>query len=274
MSERENANIEELLNSFLDGELTESEQNEVRHLISRDARSAQRLRELQKTKMLVSSLPAAEAPASILHELKTYMKIHTHSAERTRSKEPSNKRVGARHLVARKILSAAAMVGLIAILSGVIYTIVAPESDHSPVLPPAAFEGRLELKTGELKTVNTFIDKAIEARGLSDSIKLTRQGNKRVYSITCNQEDLNSLLTDLTNIWERCDSKTLFVDTRTQGERKFDDVSTDRIIEIVDDLVTPVKPTITEHIDEKEKPTTRAKDAKKVHVNIVVTGSE
>ena len=274
MSEIENANIEELLNSFIDGELAESEQNKVQHLISQDSRAAQRLRELQKTKMLVGSLPAAEAPARILHEIKASLKIHAHSAEQTRSEEPSDKRVGARHLMARKVLSAAAMVGLIAILSGVIYTIIAPEPDHSSVVPAVAFDGRLELKTDTLRTVNTFIDRAIEAKGLSDSINLTSQGNKRVYSITCNQEDLNSLLADLTNIWERCDSTTLFVDTKTQGERKFEDVSTERIITIVDDLVTPVKPDLTSSDTEDEKAPAQQKTKKQVRLRIVVAGSE
>ena len=63
---QENQNTEELLNSYIDGELTEREKTEVQRLISHDAQVAQRLRELQKSKMLVSSLPRAKAPAKIL----------------------------------------------------------------------------------------------------------------------------------------------------------------------------------------------------------------
>ena len=274
MSERENPKIEELLNSFIDGELADIEQNEVQRLISEDTHVAQRLKELQKSKMLVSSLPAAEAPARILHEIKASLKIRAHSAERGWSEEPSDRRAGARHLMARKVLSAAAMVGLIAILSGVIYTILAPEPDYSSVVPAVAFDGRLELKTDALRTVNTFIDRAIEAKGLSDSINLTSQGNKRVYSITCNQEDLNSLLSELTGIWERCDSKMLFVNTNTQGERKFDDVSPERTITIVNDLITPVKPGLTSNDNKDEETTSQQKTKKQVRLSIVVAGSE
>jgi hypothetical protein len=61
----------------------------------------------------------------------------------------------------------------------VIYTIVAPET---PPIPPVAFDGRLELKTDVLNTVSTFIDRAIEDKGLSDSISVESQGGKRVYS--------------------------------------------------------------------------------------------
>ena len=274
MSERENPNIEELLNSFIDGELTEREQTEVKRLISHDAQVAQRLRELQNSKMLVSSLPRAEAPARILDEIKASLETETLSGERAWSEERSDRRVGVRHLMFRKVLAAAAMLGLVAILSGVIYTIVAPESDYKPAMPAVAFDGRLELKTDALSTVNAFINKAIEDKGLSDSISLTSQGNKRVYSITCSREDLNVLLADLTNIWEKCDSTTLFVDTKTQGERKFDDVSTERIITIVDDLIIPVKPDLTWSENEDEKPPTQQKAEKQVHLSIVVAGSE
>lgn len=273
MSQIENPNIEELLNSYIDGELTEREHTEVQRLISHDAQVAQRLRELQTSKMLVSSLPRAEAPARILDGVKASLETEILSGERAWNEELSGGRVGVRHLMVRKFLAAAAMVGLVAILGGVVYTIVAPESPNNPPVE-VAFDGRLELKTDAFSTVNTFIDRAIEDKGLSNSISVENQSGKRVYSLTCGQEDLNLLLASLTDVWESCNSTTLFVDTKMPGEQKFDGVSTDRIIKIVDDLVTPVKPTITGHKKEIEEPTTRVKDAKKVHLSIVVAGSE
>lgn len=269
MSERENPNIDELLNSFIDGELAESKQNEVKHLISQDASIAQRLRELQSTKILVSSLPRAEAPAHILPDIKASLE---QSDEMAWSKESIDGGAAVRNRLVRKVLAAAAMIGLIAILSGLVHTIMFSEPDTRPPDSPVVFDGRLELKTGALSTVNTFIDKKIEAKGLSDSIKLTNQGNKRVYSITCNQEDLNSLLADLTDIWEKCDSKTLFVNTKSQGEQKFDDVSPERTITIVNDLITPVKPKLTSKEDENT--TSQRKTKKQVRLSIVVAGSK
>ena len=269
MSEKENTNIDELLNSFIDGELDERERNEVQRLISDDTKVAQRLRELQNSKMLVSSLPRAEAPAHVLPDIKASLETETQSPELAWSEESSDRGGG---VMVRKVLAAAAMIGLIAILSGLVHTIMFSEPDIRPPGSPLAFEGRLELKTDALRTVNTFIDNAIKDKGLSDSIKLTSQEKKRVYSITCNQEDLNSLLSDLTNIWGRCDSKTLFVNTKTQGERKFDDVSPERTITIVDDLITPVKPKLTSKEDENT--TSQQKTQKQVHLSIVVAGSE
>ncbi|MGB2806481.1 MAG: hypothetical protein WBC22_01975 [Sedimentisphaerales bacterium] len=273
MSQIENPEIEELLNSYIDGELTERENTEVQRLISHDAQVAQRLRELQTSKMLVSSLPRAEAPARILDEVKASLETEALSDERAWNEEPSGGRAGVRHLMVRKFLAAAAMIGLVAILGGVIYTIVAPE--NIPAEPAAvAFDGRLELKTDAFSMVNTFIDRAIEDKGLSNSISVENRSGKRVYSLTCSQEDLNLLLANLTGVWESCNSTTLFVDTKMPGEQKFDGVSTAGIIKIVDDLITPVKPIITKDEEEIEEPTVRVKDAKKVHLSIVVTGSE
>jgi hypothetical protein len=269
MNERENPNIDELLNSYIDGELDERERNEVQRLVSDDKQVAQRLRELQKTKMLVGFLPCAEAPAHVLSDIKVSLE---RSDEMAWSEDSTDRGIAVRNRMVRKVLVAAAMIGLIAILSGLVHTIMFSNPDVRTPDSPVAFNGSLELKTGALSTVNTFIYKKIEAKGLSDSIKLTSQGNKRVYSITCNQEDLNLLLADLTDIWEMCDSRTLFVNTKTQGERKFDDVSPERTITIVNDLITPVKPKLTSNEDENT--TSQQKTKKQVRLNIVVAGSE
>lgn len=271
MSQIENPNIEELLNSYIDGELTERENVEVQRLISRDAKVAQRLRELQTSKMLVSSLPRAEAPARILEEVKASLETEALSDERAWSEVPSGGRVSVRHLMVRKFLAAAAMVGLVAILGAVVYTIVVPEPDNIPPVPPVAFDGRLELETDAFSTVNTFINRAIEEKGLSDSISVESRGGKRVYSLTCSQKDLNLLLAGLTDVWEQCDSTTL--NTKMPVEKEFVNVSTERIITIVDDLI-PVKPGLTGDVNEDENTTSQQKTKKQVHLTIVVGRSE
>lgn len=270
----ENQNIEELLNSFIDGELTEREETQVKQLISRNADAARRLRGLRKSKMLVGSLPYEEAPAQILENVKASLEIGTQSPERSWSRESSSRRTGARHLMFRKVLAAAAMIGLVAVLSMVIYTIVAPEPGSNIVTPALAFDGRLELKTGALITVNEFIEKTIEDNGLSDYIRMERRGDTKTYSITCSREELNLFLTDLAEIMETCESKTLLVNTKTTGERRFDDVNDDRLITIVNDLITPVKPNLTSGEEFIEKPAAKTGAKKQVHLSIVVAGSE
>ena len=48
---KENPNMDELLNSFIDGELPARQQTEVQRLIAHDEKIAQRVRQLQKSKM-------------------------------------------------------------------------------------------------------------------------------------------------------------------------------------------------------------------------------
>ncbi|MEE9371263.1 MAG: hypothetical protein V3W45_07325, partial [Sedimentisphaerales bacterium] len=196
--------IEELLNSFIDDELTPRQHTEVQRLITHDQRIAQRLRELQKCKALVSSLPFVEAPAEMTEEIKT-------SLERTallgHQPQPVDQRVGARHLLLRRLTAVAAMVGLVAVLAALVFTIVSPEDvvDRSvaieaweqPVqeglgptilataerpksqigLAMAGFNGRLEFKTGTLIAVSAAINRAIEDNGLLEKVTVKAEGD-------------------------------------------------------------------------------------------------
>jgi hypothetical protein len=259
----ENPNIEELLNGYIDGELTERHRTEVERLISHDARIAQRLRELQKCKMLVSSLPRAEAPDEMLEQIKASLEERAPLAQ-----EPSGfaERVGARHLLVRKVLTAAAMIGLVAVLAAVVYTIVVPEGLSGVV----AFKGRLVLKTTNLLAVDAAINNAIEHNGISKHGGSGRQGDKNVYVLSSSREAMSSLLGDLKNVWGSFDSATLFVKTKTSGERVVDNVSTEQIA----DLIIPVMPDLTGPEEPIEKPATPLKDEKKVHLTIVLTGNK
>ena len=249
---KENPNIDELLNSFIDDELTAKQQAEVQQLLEHNPQVLQRLRELQKCKMLMGSLPCTEAPAHILDNIKASLARRTLLEQQLSSLD---ERAGTRHLLARKVLAATAMVGLIAILAVVIYTIVAPETvpkgpvvieDHQPLeLVPTVesepsptmveFNGRLELQTSALIAVDAFVNRTIHDIGLSGSLSIVRQPDKSVYSVNCSREGLNLLLADLEYIWAELDSAKLFVDTDVFGRQvEVEAVSTKQIAEIVD----------------------------------------
>jgi len=261
----ENPNIDELLNGFIDGELTARQQTEVQRLIAHDEQVAKRLRELQQCKMLVGSLPFAEAPAEMAEQIKSSLERRTLLGQQV---QRLDEREGARHLLVRKVLAAAAMVGLIAVLGGVIYMIVAPESiTDQPVavegweqpvrkveadkltlgieasaekaiaqvrLVAAGFNGRLELKTSALTAVDAFINRAIEDNGLLEKVSPQTEGNKSVYALSCSRQGLSLLLADLGNIWARFDSATLFVETERFGEQVVvDAVAAEQVVEII-----------------------------------------
>ncbi len=225
-----NVRIDELLNSFIDGELTAAQQAQVEELITQDAQIAQRLRQLQKCRMLVGSLPRAEIPFEAAQSIRAQLESPIGDLRSSAARRPyreifnrSGRPDGAienRKLV-RRVLAVAAMIGLVAVLAAVIYTILTPQAaPERPVAiesrqaPVTGFSGRLELKAGDLTAVSTFVNRAIEDKGISEGT----QQNKHIYSVSCSAKQFNALLTDLQTIWPGLDSATLFVNTEVFGE--------------------------------------------------------
>jgi anti-sigma-K factor RskA len=225
-----NARIDELLNSFIDGELTAAQQAQVEDLISQDVQIAQRLRQLQKCKMLVGSLPRAQIPFEVAEGIRAQLELpigDLRSSIFNRSGRPDGA-IENRKLV-RRVLAAAAMIGLVAVLAAVIYTILTPQAaPERPVAiesrqvrpamadatPVTGFSGRLELKTDDLTAVSTFVNRAIEDKGISEAVLQ----DKHIYSLSCTTKQFNALLADLQTIWPGLDSATLFVNTEVFGE--------------------------------------------------------
>ena len=223
---KENLNIDELLNSFIDGELTQRHRTEVQRLISHDPQVAKRLHELQKCRMLVNSLPRAEAPADMAERVKASLDAPVFLAEK-----PSgfDTRRGATYLLVRKVLAAAAMIGLVAVLGVLVYSVLVPEraveppmvAGGQPGLAPtprprvvaAEFYGRLELETDDFVRVDASVGRAIRDNGLSDCLRPTSPRDKGLYALSCSPEALSLLLADLSSIWQKFDYATLFVET-------------------------------------------------------------
>lgn len=231
---KQDPNINELLSSYLDGELTQRQVTEIQRLISHDDHVADRLRRLQQCKMLVSSLPRAQAPAEMAEEIKASLERRTLLPEPA---EYMQDRLGARHLLARKVLSAAAMIGLVAGLAVLVYTIVAPESTmektfvaepvqlapdvvatrkkpFTPEVPVfAGFTGRLELKTKRFVEVDAFIKRVIDDNGLVAAQGPANSQARGVYFVSCSSKQLAVVMDDLEIVWPHFDSTTLYVHT-------------------------------------------------------------
>ena len=244
---KEDMKIDELLNSYLDGEITQRHQTEIGRLISHDEELAKRLRELEKCKMLVSSLPYDEAPVGMAEQIKASLKKRAIIGQRPYRIE---QRAGARHLLVRKVLAAAAVIVLAAIFGGVIYTILAPqpvkkqpepsivatakESVGEAVPTAAEFNGRLELTTSALIAVDASIKRAIEENYLLEKVSSETRDNERVYALSCGREALSLLLSDLGNIWSRLDSAVLIVESERIDEQILvESVTTEQIARLV-----------------------------------------
>jgi len=249
---KEIPNLDELLNSFIDGELAPRQHTEVQRLLAHDEKIAQRLDELHQCKMFLNSMPVVEAPPQILENVKATL------ARRTLLGEESlefDEQIGARHLLGRKLLAAAAMFGLVAVLAAVVYSIVAPTipqgqivAEHrnipstidltqpAPVTVVAApFSGRLELRTNTLPAVVGFINRAIEENIPSDEwIASDQREFREPHSLICSSESFNLLLAQLDDIWGKLDSASLFVDTEVFGRKVIvEKVTAEQIADIV-----------------------------------------
>ncbi|UCC98923.1 MAG: hypothetical protein JSW66_03355, partial [Phycisphaerales bacterium] len=86
--------IDELLSSFIDGESTAAEQAEVKRLIAQDVHIARRLRQLQKCRTLVGSLPRHDVPAEVSEGIRASLSRMTLPGQEWACEE----RLGKRHL--------------------------------------------------------------------------------------------------------------------------------------------------------------------------------
>jgi hypothetical protein len=251
----ENLNIDELLNSYIDGELSTRQQTEVQRLIAHDPNIAKRLNELQKCKMLLGSLPRVEAPAHLAGQIRA-------SLERKALLSPHvvdiDRRAGRNDLFARKLLTAAAMIGLVAVLAGVIINIVSVRpgaekdlaSDEWNTAPPQIrfekpktslvadaektitgtdvlpvtdimtdFKGTLELRTSDIVAIDAFIKRVIEDNSIFTYATPAGRGKENVYILSCSRRILSSIMTDLENVWHKFDSSALSIETASDFER-------------------------------------------------------
>jgi len=235
---KEEMSTDELLNGFVDGELTTRQETEVQRLIENDPQIARRLQQLQKCKVLMNSLPAAKAPVGMLDDIRASLEA------RTQQERPlaSQKRTGTRNLLSQRMIAVAAMIGLVVVLTAVVFTIAPPETapegnegiEPSPsVMATTGFSGRLEMKTGDFVAVDSFIKRTIEDNGFTDLLSPTRETHRHVYFISCGKKSLDQLLADLDNIWDKLDSATLLVETGEFNEQVIvNAVTTEQIAKI------------------------------------------
>ena len=213
--------------------------------------------------MLISSLPAAKAPQEMLENIKASLERKTLLTQQSCD---FSGRSGQRELMFRKLMTAAAMIGLVAILATVIYTIVKPQPKPQRTLTvktsqPTAeiilapktnlkapaeqkqqiakaplienlFTGRLELKTRYIADAEKIIVNAAKQNNLSDNF-ISVEAENNVFILKCSKKALASLLVDINSLWVDIDSAKLFVDCpQTSQTAAVDSVTAQQIADI------------------------------------------
>lgn len=230
-----NPNIDELLCSFVDGELPPRQQTELQRLAARDPEVGRRLRQLQNCKTLISALPPAEAPGELLEQIKLAVERKTLLEEQPALGIST---AGVIHLAARRCLAAVAMIALLGVLAFVVYQIVAPVADTGVRTPVAGidkplrmksaaptavadsgFSGRLEIQTGPSATVaqvDAVLKRAVEQNGLSALVASDDAAGTRTYKLVSSRQGVSRLIASLQGIWQSFDGVTLQIDARGQ----------------------------------------------------------
>jgi len=243
MNFEQNPKIEELLNSYIDDELSADERSEVQRLVRENHTIAQRLRQLERCKALVSSLPPAEPPAKVVAGIKQLLR--NQSAGKGKSKHIESQR-GARHLFVRQVLAASIIIGLFGIMASVVYKIVGPEETATPivavkpaptikpevmpvetkkVVAVAAVEDTtsiglysLQLQTADFVAVDAYVNKLLEESPWLRYEATKNEPGKSEYRILCSRGGLEAMMSDLATVWSKFDSTTLIVRTDNLGQ--------------------------------------------------------
>jgi hypothetical protein len=241
---------DELLNSYLDGELSSRDCAEVQRLVSEDASIARRLRQLERCRILVSSLPPAKPPAELVSGIKELLRSRSAGVE---GLEHIERLRGARHLLARQVLAAVVMIGLFGLMGAVVYKIVSPERAVSPtvavqpavvrqaphpeqsrgITPEAlpvetvktvAAEDKtgvglysLQLQTADFVAVDAFVNKLLDESSWLNYEVTKEERSRSVYRVLCSRGGLEALVSDLATVWSKFDSATLVVHTEDIG---------------------------------------------------------
>jgi hypothetical protein len=230
--------IDELLSCYIDGELSERERTEVKRLMQHDKSIVGRLGRLRKQKQLLNNLPVAPAPAGLLEDIKASLKP---KPILERYLTDADESAGARHLLFRRVLTAAAMFMLVGILAVVVFNVIMPEagSREPVVIQPAdssqgagpakeaivestaveasatpdsyPFRAALELASYDSIAVNGFIAKAIYSNGLVDNTIPKREATLSTYHITCTTAQIVALFADLEAVWDKCGKTSLTI---------------------------------------------------------------
>lgn len=252
-------NIDELLNGFVDGELSPRQLTEVQRLIAHDMRILERLQQLQKGRTLLSSLSVEQAPADMPDRVRAALEKNTLLGQYA---EQYKQIRGTRHLFGRKLATVAAMVGLVAVLAVVIYTIIAPAPVlHEPIartLPPdeivqpvilAADEktipstiavefplnAEIELITDNPNAVNAAIANALNENMLREQWQVEiSQDHKATYTLNIGRENLSPFLADIQNSFRGLKNATLYLDTERFNEKIIvENVTISQVAEII-----------------------------------------
>ncbi len=228
MSEKPKINIDELMTLYLDGEATERQRTELKRMILHDPSIGETLKALQRQQRAIRALPVESAPETMIDDIRAELERKLILGDSGQTDETV---VGKSHLLARRALTAAAMLLIpLGLLFVVVWEIMKPPQDGDMYIstdrriaqtnpsetasPPAAastglqqelpFNGTLIFKTDEYMTVSRQLDNAIRAKELIAQTHKSGAADVTSFQIKASPKKIAGLLDTLTTVRPRC----------------------------------------------------------------------
>ena len=238
MSEKSKIEMEELLSALVDDEATERQKNEYFRLVQHDPSIADQLAVMQRQKQLLAALPVESAPETLAEDVCAAIERKQILSD-VPSAQPTV--VGTSHLLMRRILTTAAMLLPIGVLSFVVFDILKDPSEGPVDYPPVTnrlaqngtadsdvpaiakelpFDGILTFRTQQPMAVSNYTLKMITDQGLGRPTMINRmEGGAATYQITAPPEKIAVLMDFLEGVWPHCQQITLSVLGSAQDSR-------------------------------------------------------
>ncbi|MBN1787626.1 MAG: hypothetical protein JW806_04450 [Sedimentisphaerales bacterium] len=256
--------IEELLNSYLDGELDERKSNEVKRLLDHDRQVQDLYDSIKRHKELINSVSFTPVPQGLYENITSRLERETLLA----NTEVYSHKAGRRHLMVRRIMTAAAVIALASVLSVVIFDIFVPKSsrdklitnalrkeidkkviyeqpfteampvEDKKIVPQMPYDvslvAILTLKTNNPIEVDWFVAKALTTTNLfGQTSAVDRQPGSVRYVINCDNESVANLIQELSFIWPQCTDTKMDIGTEQTGKYiTVNNINADQVIEI------------------------------------------
>jgi hypothetical protein len=224
--------VEDLLSRYVDGELSEREQTEIKRLAANDEVFAERLVSVKKQKELLENLAVESAPPGIPNIVRGALERKFLLNETV---AVADEVAGARNLFARHLMTAAIIFVLFGGLLYMVMQVFSPSVEVPEVatenstgfeysasnrkavvksLPPRfaskapVFSSSLDLSGDDVISMNAFVSKAIFDTGLLDETFKNSHDGVTSYYITADISKVRTLVDDLSGVWANCKEKT------------------------------------------------------------------
>lgn len=256
--------IEEMLNCYIDGELDERKSNEVKRLIDNDSQIQSLYDSLKRYKNLMDTVCSVPSPEGLCDNITAHLEREVLLADT----QIYSLKAGRRHLMARRLMTAAAVIALAAVLTFVIFDIFVPKSSRQQLLsgalrkkvikqvlyekpfdetkqqqdtkivPQNSYDvplvAVLTLKTNSPIEVDWSVAKALTTTNLfNQTAAIDRRTGVVRYVINCNDQSLVSLMQELSFIWPRCTDTKIDIGTEQAGKYiTIDNIGAGQVIEI------------------------------------------